>query len=249
LHTDPKSSLSLQVLKHLSETLDCRLLFATHYHPLTAEFASNPRIKLAHMACQMLLDKPPTTLPLQGPVDRYTGVETPQKTEQPAENGTLAEADSDDLQKEGQLVFLYKLRPGPCPKSYGLQVATLAGIPRTVVRAAASAARVMEGKLEKAFNGASRRVLDLPCQEESAVKGKDSREKALSSGIGIQVERGSAEREVGWEEGSGGELRVARELLGWNKGRSLDSGSDVGKVEGRSLEHEDVVRLWHELRV
>jgi DNA mismatch repair ATPase MutS len=218
LHTNFESSLSLQVLKHLSETLDCRLLFATHYHPLTAEFASNLRIKLAHMACQMLLDKPPTNPALQGPVDHDTGAETLQKIEQPAENGALAEADSDDLQKEGQLVFLYKLRPGPCPKSYGLQVATLAGIPRTVIRAAASAARVMEGKLEKAFSGASRRVLDLPSQDESAVKGKGGREKVLSSGVAMEVEKGSGEREVGWEEGPGGELRVARELLGWKLG-------------------------------
>lgn len=239
----------MQVLKHLSETLDCRLLFATHYHPLTAEFAANPRIKLAHMACQMLLDRPPPTLPLQGPVGHDNGAETPQETEQPAEKGALAEADSDDLQKEGQLVFLYKLRPGPCPKSYGLQVATLAGIPQTVIRAAASAARVMEGKLEKAFSGASRRVLDLPCQEESAIKGKGGREKALSGSVALEVEKGSAEMEVGVGEGPGGELRVARELLGWKMGRGLYSGSDVGKAEGRSLEHEDIVRLWHELQV
>lgn len=27
------------------------MLFATHYHPLTKEFASHPRVKLQHMAC------------------------------------------------------------------------------------------------------------------------------------------------------------------------------------------------------
>jgi len=38
------------VLKHISSKVDCRLLFATHYHPLTAEFSSNPRVSLGHMA-------------------------------------------------------------------------------------------------------------------------------------------------------------------------------------------------------
>lgn len=38
------------VLQHISSQVDCRLLFATHYHPLTAEFAANPRVTLGHMA-------------------------------------------------------------------------------------------------------------------------------------------------------------------------------------------------------
>lgn len=38
------------VLQHMSSQVDCRLLFATHYHPLTAEFSANPRVSLGHMA-------------------------------------------------------------------------------------------------------------------------------------------------------------------------------------------------------
>ena len=38
------------VLQHISSKVDCRLLFATHYHPLTTEFAANPRVSLGHMA-------------------------------------------------------------------------------------------------------------------------------------------------------------------------------------------------------
>jgi DNA mismatch repair protein MSH6 len=37
------------VLEHLSSSIDCRLLFATHYHPLTMEFLGSPRVKLGHM--------------------------------------------------------------------------------------------------------------------------------------------------------------------------------------------------------
>lgn len=41
----------IQVFRHLVEKVNCRLLFATHYHPLTKEFASHPHVTLQHMAC------------------------------------------------------------------------------------------------------------------------------------------------------------------------------------------------------
>jgi len=40
-----------QVFRHLIEKVNCRMLFATHYHPLTKEFASHPRVTMQHMAC------------------------------------------------------------------------------------------------------------------------------------------------------------------------------------------------------
>ncbi|KAL2228957.1 UNVERIFIED_CONTAM: DNA mismatch repair protein MSH7, partial [Sesamum indicum] len=39
------------VFRHLVESVNCRLLFATHYHPLTKEFAAHPLVLLQHMAC------------------------------------------------------------------------------------------------------------------------------------------------------------------------------------------------------
>lgn len=45
------STILLQVFRHLVERVNCRLLFATHYHPLTKEFASHPHVILQHMAC------------------------------------------------------------------------------------------------------------------------------------------------------------------------------------------------------
>lgn len=41
----------VQVFRHLVEKVNCRLLFATHYHPLTKEFTSHPHVTLQHMAC------------------------------------------------------------------------------------------------------------------------------------------------------------------------------------------------------
>ncbi|CAN0900774.1 DNA mismatch repair protein MSH7 [Linum grandiflorum] len=44
-------AIAYAVLRHLVEKVNCRLLFATHYHPLTKEFASHPHVSLQHMAC------------------------------------------------------------------------------------------------------------------------------------------------------------------------------------------------------
>ena len=37
------------MLAYLTSHLDCRLMFATHYHALTREFGRDPRVRLAHM--------------------------------------------------------------------------------------------------------------------------------------------------------------------------------------------------------
>ncbi|XP_071726754.1 DNA mismatch repair protein MSH7 [Rutidosis leptorrhynchoides] len=44
-------AIAYAVFRHLLEKVNCRLLFATHYHPLTKEFATHPHITLQHMAC------------------------------------------------------------------------------------------------------------------------------------------------------------------------------------------------------
>nr|CAD1843050.1 unnamed protein product [Ananas comosus var. bracteatus] len=43
-------AIAYAVFRHLVERVCCRLLFATHYHPLTKEFASHPHVSLQHMA-------------------------------------------------------------------------------------------------------------------------------------------------------------------------------------------------------
>ncbi|KAL6496595.1 Mismatch repair protein msh3 [Orobanche gracilis] len=44
-------AIAYAVFRHLVESVNCRLLFATHYHPLTKEFAAHSHVKLQHMAC------------------------------------------------------------------------------------------------------------------------------------------------------------------------------------------------------
>jgi DNA mismatch repair protein MSH6 len=36
-------AIAAAVLRHMADAVDCRLLFATHYHALTVEFAQHPR--------------------------------------------------------------------------------------------------------------------------------------------------------------------------------------------------------------
>ena len=53
-----------------------------------------------------------------------------------AELPNLANVHLDAVEMKDKIVFLHKLESGPASKSYGLQVAQLAGVPRAVVRAA-----------------------------------------------------------------------------------------------------------------
>ena len=48
----------------------------------------------------------------------------------------LANVHLDAVEMKDKIVFLHKLEPGPANKSYGLQVAQLAGVPRSVMRSA-----------------------------------------------------------------------------------------------------------------
>ena len=60
-----------------------------------------------------------------------------------------------------EVTFLYKLTQGACPKSYGVNVARLAGLPEEVVQAASKASREMEeSTTERAVERAVQAVLD-----------------------------------------------------------------------------------------
>ncbi len=52
----------------------------------------------------------------------------------------------DATEHKGELVFLHAVRPGPANQSYGLQVASLAGVPRDVIRRARAYLRSLESQ-------------------------------------------------------------------------------------------------------
>lgn len=68
----------------------------------------------------------------------------------------------DEPGKPEDVTFLYKLRPGSCPRSYGVNVAKLAGLPDAVVRRAYQKASELEG-------GGARRDAGAHAEAEAAV--------------------------------------------------------------------------------
>ena len=116
--------IDIQVFRHLVDSINCRLLFATHYHPLTKEFAAHPCVSLYHMAFAF-------------------------------EHTVDARDVSTSLKR---LVFLYKLSPGASPDSYGLHVASLAGLPEKVIKQAENARTIIQSRLSSTFQANAHRL-------------------------------------------------------------------------------------------
>ncbi len=57
-----------------------------------------------------------------------------------------ANAHLDATEHQGRLVFLHTVRPGPANQSYGLQVASLAGVPKPVIRRAGDYLKKLEAQ-------------------------------------------------------------------------------------------------------
>lgn len=94
--TSDGQAIAESVLEHFIEKVQCRGFFSTHYHRLSVDYQTNPKVSLCHMACQI--------------GEGIGGVE--------------------------EVTFLYRLTPGACPKSYGVNVARLAGLPDYVLQRA-----------------------------------------------------------------------------------------------------------------
>ncbi|MBT4686660.1 MAG: DNA mismatch repair protein MutS [Rhodospirillaceae bacterium] len=114
-------SIAWAAVEHLHEVNNCRALFATHYHELTA---------------------------LSGKLDSLANVTMRVK------------------EWQGDVVFLHEVGPGAADRSYGIQVAKLAGLPDAVI---ARAEVVLAGLEESEANsgpggsgGAARLADDLP---------------------------------------------------------------------------------------
>lgn len=112
--TSDGAAIAHAVTQHLTHTVGCRAMFATHYHTLSDDFAPSGAFSLRHMGCDVT----------------HGG--------EPGGQG-LAAATSD-----ADVTFLYKLQAGPCPRSFGLNVARLAGMPEPVVKRAAEQGRLLE---------------------------------------------------------------------------------------------------------
>lgn len=69
------------------------------------------------------------------------------------------------VEEEGELVFLHKMLPGPADKSYGIQVAKLAGLPDKLLSRASVILEQLEQKEEIVLNRSPK--TDLPKEEKA----------------------------------------------------------------------------------
>lgn len=120
------------VVEHLVSDAQCRALFATHYHNLIDEWEMDPRVSLGHMDCfvQTLTDSNHET------GRNFVASDT-------AQNSKTASVDS----SAEVVTFLFRLCAGSSPKSYGINVARLAGLPREVINSAMSQSHLLEQRL------------------------------------------------------------------------------------------------------
>jgi DNA mismatch repair protein MutS len=120
-------AIAWSVAEHLHDEVQCRTIFATHYHELTALSDKRPAVRNANVAVREWNDR---------------------------------------------IIFLRKIIPGAADKSYGIQVARLAGLPQPIIERA----KQILGKLE----GRSHNP-DAPAAENTVAVVKKPRAKKTAS--------------------------------------------------------------------
>jgi len=126
-------------VEYLVQHNQCLTLFATHYHSLLSEWQDEPTVRLGHMECY---------------VENEVDESSEENSEQTKDNSH-------------NITFLYSLGDGPCPKSFGINVAKLAGLPDEVLSTAKSRSTDFEKELEVSAIGGqesedlSKRILSL----------------------------------------------------------------------------------------
>jgi DNA mismatch repair protein MutS len=76
---------------------------------------------------------------------------------------------------KGDLVFLHEVKPGPADRSYGVQVAKLAGLPAAAVRRAEAVLKKLEAK-----EGSAKRLEELPLFANFAPPEPEVREASVA---------------------------------------------------------------------
>jgi DNA mismatch repair protein MSH6 len=117
-------AIAFAVLDHLLKSVRCRTLFSTHYHKLTNEWKGyeiGRDLQVCHMAA------------LVG------GISTTELIQKEAaqDQGDQDRMDVDsEVHNSQDVMFLYQMRAGGCPRSYGLNVAQMADLPASLIQEA-----------------------------------------------------------------------------------------------------------------
>jgi len=137
--TTDGQSLAQAILEHLALTLESRMLFATHYHEITALAALSPNINNLSV-------------------------------------GSVEDGD--------RVVFTHEIQEGPAPRSYGIEVAKLSGLPSFVIE---RASEILSHLAEKQSGHSP---VTVPVRAVRA-RQEDSRQQSLFGG-GAQIVRDAA---------------------------------------------------------
>ena len=83
----------------------------------------------------------------------------------------IVEEDDDeaDSEKKNNITFLYTLGDGPCPKSFGVNVARLAGLPDDVLQRAKKVSTLFEAEMNGETNNNQHKI--IPSTAEKSVVG------------------------------------------------------------------------------
>lgn len=113
------TAIASAAIKHLVERNQCITLFATHYHSLLEDWRNESFVRLGHMECFVDDDHD----------EESEGEENEKK------------------KSDNNITFLYTLGEGACPRSFGINVAKLAGLPSDVVVKAKEVSTSFENSL------------------------------------------------------------------------------------------------------
>jgi DNA mismatch repair protein MutS len=94
----------------------------------------------------------------------------------------IANVTMDVKEWRDEIIFLHKVRPGAADRSYGIQVATLAGLPKQVTARAAQVLALLENSETKVANGEAL-LTDLPLfavARSKAAEGEEALARALA---------------------------------------------------------------------
>mmetsp|Transcript_48637 Transcript_48637/g.55107 ORF Transcript_48637/g.55107 Transcript_48637/m.55107 type:complete len:475 (+) Transcript_48637:1-1425(+) len=118
------TAIASATVKHLVERSQCLTLFATHYHSLLDEWKEAPNVRLGHMQCIVDADDDD-------------------------DDDDNVQSGGGSSNNNGNITFLYTLGPGSCPRSFGINVAKLAGLPEEVL----VNAKLVSAEFEDEMNG------------------------------------------------------------------------------------------------
>ena len=176
------TAIAMAVVNELRR-LDCMSLFSTHYHMLISEYSNEPGVALYHMT-----SREEEALPFN----------SPSPSTSPSSSSSSSKAAAALLK---DVTFLYKFMAGVCSKSFGLNVARMAGIDDEVVREAAEVSAIFEKRLMRSHGGAKKGTRGgiggdggggMGGQTGQTEKGKGKAGEGVKKGLSVAAQKRAA---------------------------------------------------------